>query len=161
MTDGVGAGLFLNLNPEPAGATDGSFLFLCAPPLLALNDGVHGSELWRTDATSVGTMLLRDIKAGVEGANVECTGAYLGDRTLVAADDGVNGREFWITDGVNGAQLLKDIQPGSGSGIQNAAVTPFRDRLLFAADDGVLGQEPWVTDGTSAGTVLLDRKSVV
>lgn len=39
--------------------------------VFAVDDGVHGTELWRSDGANAGTYLLRDIEPGSEGSNPE------------------------------------------------------------------------------------------
>ena len=77
-------------------------------------DGVNGAELWRSDGTSVGTFILKNIHPSGSSSPqylVEMNGII-----YFSADDGSNGRELWRTDGTaEGTYLLKDIAPGSNS----------------------------------------------
>jgi ELWxxDGT repeat protein len=58
-------------------------------------DGTHGTELWRSDGTTAGTVLLADINPGSTSSNP----AWLtvsGTNLFFAADDGVHGVEPWV-----------------------------------------------------------------
>src|SRR5438552_4172979 len=73
------------------------------------NDGYYGAELWRTDGTASGTVLVRDIYVGplpsYPGNFVACNGVlFFTARTLTA------GHELWRTDGTStGTTLVRDI----------------------------------------------------
>jgi ELWxxDGT repeat protein len=122
--------------------------------LFVADDGVHGQELWITDGTAAGTVLVRDIFPGVGSATIG-NFALLGSKVLFTADDGVTGSELWITDGTAaGTTRVRDIAPGA-AGSAASGFVQLGNRLLFQADDGVNGAELWVTDGTTAGTILL------
>ena len=122
------------------------------------NDGVHGSELWRTDGTALGTYLLRDLCPGICGAApVNSIGALatVGDAVFFAASDGVHGAELWLTDGsALGTRPVRDIYPGYGSSEPSTFVA-VSGQLYFAANDGVHGRELWRSDGTEKGTYLV------
>jgi ELWxxDGT repeat protein len=61
---------------------------------LAMDDGVHGSELWTTDGTAAGSRLVGDIRPGAEGSDPEWF--TLSDSFLyMVADDGEHGRQIW------------------------------------------------------------------
>jgi ELWxxDGT repeat protein len=60
----------------------------------AADDGIHGFELWETDATPTGTKLVKDIQPGVEGS-IPMGLAISGNTLLFSADDGLHGREPW------------------------------------------------------------------
>lgn len=86
--------------------------------ILAANDGTNGTELWKTDGTAAGTVLVKNINTTAPGSSsspsrfTEFNGA-----TYFSADDSVNGIELWKSDGsAAGTQLLKDICPGACSG---------------------------------------------
>ncbi len=125
-------------------------------------NGGEGMELWVTDGTEAGTVLVKDIRPGSSGSdpqNFHVGNGYL----FFTANDGTNGKELWRTDGTeNGTVMVKDIQPGSADGIPNST-TPnsvnefyvWNDVLYFTANDGVAGNELWRSDGTDAGTYLL------
>ncbi|HEV7519122.1 MAG TPA: hypothetical protein VGR07_22760 [Thermoanaerobaculia bacterium] len=71
--------------------------------LFAADDGLHGLELWRTDGTGKGTLLLGDIHPG-PAASSPGPFTVVGDRVFFGADDGVHGRELWaipVDDAVN------------------------------------------------------------
>jgi ELWxxDGT repeat protein len=127
----------------------------------AANDDAHGSELWKSDGTPQGTVILQDINPGpVDGVNF-----VLGYQPLnigqangtiyFAATDGQKGYELWKTNGTPGsATLVKDINPGPGDSIPSQ-LRSVNGTLFFSADDGSNGCELWKSDGTAANTVLV------
>jgi len=69
------------------------------------NDGVSGFELWRTDGTDAGTVLVADLNPGPLSSNPDWLTA-VGDTMFFSADDGISGRELWKSDGtVEGTML--------------------------------------------------------
>src|SRR4029078_3756905 len=77
-------------------------------------DGTHGEELWTSDGTRAGTVLVKDINRDTasddRSAPSPLTG--VGARFFFAADDGTHGRELWTSDGTRaGTVLVKDINP--------------------------------------------------
>jgi ELWxxDGT repeat protein len=82
--------------------------------LFTADDGVHGTELWRSDGTSGGTIQVKDIQPGSAESDPNwLTG--LGGRLYFSADDGIHGQELWKSDGTAaGTVLVKDIHPGPG-----------------------------------------------
>ncbi len=116
------------------------------------NDGgATGAELWKTDGTPAGTVLVKDINPGPAnsspGGFTEFNGAV-----YFAAFDGVEGRVLWKTDGTAAGTMA--VAPGAGVG-SPGFFTPFNNALYFQANDGIHGAELWKTDGTAAGTVMV------
>ena len=117
-------------------------------------DLAHGFELWKTDGTPEGTVLVKDIFPGSTGSSP----FYLTDvagKLFFSAEDGVHGGELWMSDGTSaGTILVKDIRPGViSSAVQG--IVEVGDTLYFEANDGVTGGELWKSDGTSLGTQLV------
>lgn len=122
-----------------------------------------GPELWRTDGTAAGTVLVADLFPGRDGTQFsELTDAR--GQLYFAADRGLEGSEPWRSDGTPaGTELLKDIRPGIVPGYlgdrqassEPREFTPVGSIVVFSADDGVHGRELWRSNGSNSGTVLV------
>ena len=149
-------------------APGGNAIDFYSPQLLAFNgalyfcvgDATHGKELWKSDGTAAGTVLVKDINPGAESsAPAKLTVA--GGKLYFTADDGVHGRELWRTDDAAGAVMVKDITAGNALSSDYYKDPSPRElwevngKLIFIASDGVHGREVWVSDGTAAGTRML------
>ena len=70
-----------------------------------------GYELWVTDGTTAGTILVKDIYVGINGSNPQ---NLVSNGTLLyfTADNGINGRELWKSDGTSaGTFMAANINP--------------------------------------------------
>jgi len=124
-----------------------------------------GVELWRSDGTGAGTVLLKDINLGADSSNARFFTLF-NNTFLFAATDATHGDELWRTDGTAlGTTLLKDINlTGSSTQIEilpgfSVAVFQgfhiFNNHLYFGAYDGTSAGQVWSTDGTAANTFLV------
>jgi ELWxxDGT repeat protein len=132
------------------------------------DDGIHGTELWKSDGTDSGTQLVRDIAPNQASSFRQFSDgiATLEDedpRSLIVALNGIlyfgafdgNDFELWRSDGTtSGTYLLKNIDPLPGNSSGPRHLTVVEDRVYFSASRSDTGREVWVTDGTAEGTVL-------
>ncbi|MBI4603635.1 MAG: hypothetical protein HY721_16910 [Planctomycetes bacterium] len=143
-------------SPDGAGDSSGPLGLTAIGGVLYFwaNDGVRGTELWRSDGR-LDTRLLKDLN--LRGDSNPTRFTPLGGKVLFVADDGSSGRELWVTDGTEeGTRMLKDIRPFGGSDPWLLTVVPGGRVAIFSADDGAEhGRELWITDGTEEGTRLL------
>jgi ELWxxDGT repeat protein len=124
--------------------------------------GGTGIELWVTDGTTAGTILLKDINPGI-GDSLPMQMTSLGSLALFEATDPTNGTELWATDGTpTGTVLVKDINPLAASSSPNCGsvslcngFTVMGSFIYFAANDGTNGIELWRSDGTTANTLMV------
>ena len=114
-----------------------------------------GNELWKTDGTESGTVLVRDILPG-PGDGVSDIGfitRVLDNRLIFRASDGVHGFELWATDGTrDGTVQLVDITPTNQSPLLNWGPVVGSTLYFAATHDPSIPRELWRTDGTPAGT---------
>lgn len=114
-----------------------------------------GRELWKTDGTVAGTVMIKDIYPGAAHSSASHM-VRLNDKVLFAASTATEGHELWRTDGTEGGTVLvKDIRPSTASSYpQNLGLA--ETQLYFVADDGA-GFNVWRSDGTAAGTIKLSN----
>jgi ELWxxDGT repeat protein len=166
-SDGTAAGTMLvkDIKPGPTGNVPVGWSNPGLPPFanftdvngtlfFTANDGTNGEELWKSDGTTAGTVMVRDIYAGSTGSAP--TGLTNINGTLYFAANSVsNGIELWKSDGTAaGTVMVKSINFGSGSS-SPTGLTNINGMLYFSAFDSFYGTELWKSDGTSAGTVMV------
>ncbi len=132
--------------------------------------GDKGYELWKTDGTDAGTVLVKDISpTELNNVNTPPTSfVAFKSKIYFFASTPETGYELWVTDGTEaGTTMVKDINPGTGSSFvtdgtkyafftSDTALTSINaTSLFFTANDGTHGNELWKTDGTAAGTKLV------
>src|SRR5262249_46384662 len=72
---------------------------------LAGDDGLTGYELWKTDGTAAGTVLVKDIYPGSAGSSLSSLTA-VNSTLFFLADDGTTGWELWKSDGTGAGTVL-------------------------------------------------------
>lgn len=118
-----------------------------------------GEELWMTDGTSSGTVLVKDINIGsINSGSSQITSMVVaGDLLFISANDGdfVHGRELWVSDGTTeGTVMVKELDGMHDTPDQ---LVPFGDQILFELCATTPLPNPrecdlWISDGTADGT---------
>jgi ELWxxDGT repeat protein len=130
----------------------GSYLFFTA------YTDATGTELWRSDGTAEGTILLKDIDQGNNPDDIVPAQLTDVNGTLFFTDgDEFTGTELWKSNGTAaGTLLVKDIIPGND---QNSPkyLTNVNGTLFFNSGDpaSINSLELWKSDGSANGTVLV------
>ena len=113
------------------------------------NDGVNGTELWKSDGTAAGTLMVKDIYAGASTSSPSYL-TNVNGTLFFEAYDTVNGYALWKSNGTGvGTVIVKAYGGSAPTGLTNVNGT-----LFFQAYDNLSGVELWKSDGTGAGTVL-------
>ena len=88
--------------------------------IFTANDGVNGNELWASNGTAAGTVLLKDIHPGLGGSDPSSL-FYSGSYVYFTADDG-NGRYLWRTDGTSAGTI--NLTDANSGGNPSSALIP-------------------------------------
>src|SRR5688500_15597484 len=112
------------------------------------HDGTHSLELWKSDGTAAGTVLVKDINPSTAfgGGSSPFELTAVGGTLYFTAFDGVGGINIalWKRDGTAAGTVMDAaINPGPArSDPRNLAFV--NGSLFFSADDGQNGREPWI-----------------
>ncbi len=128
------------------------------------DDGIHGQELWKSDGSEAGTVLVKDINSqDDDGSNPSSLIAF-GDTLLFSAatDDSGNTHSVWISDGTEAGtvSMLDTTSTGSINDFTSIGIEQYSNEpLLFTDGTSVLmtadfgeGIQLLSTDGTAVGT---------
>ncbi|MBL0047037.1 MAG: T9SS type A sorting domain-containing protein [Bacteroidetes bacterium] len=141
-----------NSNPGPLSL---HFAIINNEFIFTADDSIHGTELWKSDGTEIGTIIIKDIVPGSSSSNIYFNSNI--DYPTVS----INGIlyfiaqfEIWKTDGTSlGTSMLTS---GSVGGYSPAALFNYNGTLIYAVDDGMNGYEIYKSDGTVSGTSILN-----
>ena len=133
--------LVKDIDPGSASGQPSNFINFNNYIYFVASDGVHGFELWRTDGTDNGTVMVRDINPNGNGMAEDEDGLVFSSFTIMNnelyffADDGTTGFELWKSDGTGtGTALVKDIYPGdTGSVDLGAPIVVMGNNIYFTA----------------------------
>ena len=79
--------------------------------------GRNGDELWKSDGTAAGTVLVKDIYPG-SGSSYPAYLTNVNGTLYFSADDGTNGKELWKSDGTAaGTVLVRTSIPAGDSSV--------------------------------------------
>ena len=139
-----------------------AFIYFKGSSYFTADDGIHGRELWKTDGTTTGTKMVKDVNPGTGSSDSSFSYDITtsGGKLYFSALDDLHGTELWVSDGTKaGTNLLTDIVPGNGSS-NPQYLTDVNGILYFFIsyfdyNTFIFYNQLWKTDGTVAGTVLV------
>ena len=123
-------------------------------------DQTHGNEPWTSDGTFNGTFMVKDIRPGNLGSNIDkivAAGAY----AFFAADTDTQYGQLWRSDGTTTGTVPVPTPGASAEGPMAMGLAPFGDELFFEAGDETHGREPWLTTGNGASAAFLKDINVI
>jgi ELWxxDGT repeat protein len=185
-TDGTTVELVKDIVPGIGGSGPAYIIPLTADTVVfSAFDSANGRELWKSDGTATGTVLVKDIYIGGLSSSAQPVAAMSGRVFLLASSTGQL-RDVWSTDGTDsGTRRLCDCPEATGFNILGSsmyfysgstlwrsdgtpegtsavrtdptirALTAAGTHLFFAGWDSAHGYELWISDGTADGTILL------
>jgi ELWxxDGT repeat protein len=114
-----------------------------------------GIELWKSDGTAVGTVVVKDLRPGPGNSDPKIIGAVNG-LVIFEAWDGGSARGLWRSDGTeSGTFKIKDLTTNWTKDKRDTYTEAIGSTLFFVATDSTNGPEIWESDGTATGTVLV------
>ncbi|MFL2967716.1 MAG: putative Ig domain-containing protein [Candidatus Poseidoniaceae archaeon] len=119
-----------------------------------VDDVTTGIELWKTDGTTSGTKIVKDINVGSGDAFPQSFTDYhsIGDTLFFPADDGTHGFELWRTDGTaSGTMMVEDLNPNGNSA--NSWILNAGTSVIYLGHNGtthVVGHDPANIGGVSS-----------
>lgn len=92
----------------------------------------EGEELWVTDGTQAGTLMLKDINPN--GHSFPANFTIANDLLFFSANDGIHGDELWVTDGTTaGTKMVSDINSNGNEGSRPRHLFSFNGKVYFNA----------------------------
>src|SRR5262249_32228941 len=127
------------------------------------DNGSTGEELWKSDGTEAGTVLVRDIQPGPDGSsptnltNIGGTLFFTATRPHGGSGSTSIDYELWKSDGTStGTVVVKQLETAfNGFHYPTVHYLTNVSGTLFFTHAGSPGVQLWKSDGTETGTVLV------
>jgi ELWxxDGT repeat protein len=118
----------------------------------AADDG-SGLEVWKTDGTAAGTIMVHNINAEANPSPSAPSNFTVFNSMLYfsASESNTINREVWYTDGTTAASI--EINPAGSANPDYFAV--FNGILYFSATDGTDGIQLWSSGGSTASPITI------
>ena len=117
----------------------------------------YGYEIWFSDGSEEGTIMLKDIRAGFNSSFSQSNAVQSGNYIyMVLLDTTISNSGLWRTDGTTqGTQrMMKFSSSFAIPNVSQNEISGVNGKCLFAYGDNN-NKDLWVSDGTAAGTRLL------
>lgn len=130
------------------------------------DDGTHGDEVWVSDGTAAGTVMVKDISTAAgpydpaknSGSAPADLTAFNGKVYFTASPQTYGSREVWATDGTEAGTARVAVLAGESDGSTSNPFAPLTGRPMTAVGGKLYlatGGSLWASDGTAAGTASL------
>ncbi|KAA6439302.1 DNRLRE domain-containing protein [Dyadobacter flavalbus] len=141
----------INVTSTNSGSAPSGFTQINGVSYFAADDGVHGRELWKTDGSTAGTVLVSDVVAGANSSNPE-------------QFTNVNGTIFFVT---SSSDRVHSLWKTNGTAATTTKIRDFTQSYNIQRLIGMNGtlyfgvykrdgsMQLWRCNGSSAGTQLL------
>ena len=160
-SDGTEDGTYMVKDIYP-GKDSGFWSDITTKPIV-FNDNVFfigrtettGKELWKSDGTEEGTVLVKDLKEGTGDSSITHFTIFNDELFFIARSPDFNKLEIFKTDGTEeGTVQVTHIHENNGGAA--GPLVEVNGKLYFSAGDrDEYGSELWVTDGTESGTEMV------
>lgn len=135
----------LTSNDDPVAAAGTVFLLA--------NHPATGTELWKTDGTQLGTVLVRDIVPGPGQPQISFMVAHQTMLVFVVTSQTTGSQELWSSDGTLAGTVQRVILPSSAGTAPTAMVSDGTRVWLLAVSGS--GEALYRSDLTGGGTALV------
>lgn len=129
-------------NSYGQGVSIGGFLYY------SMDDGVHGSQIWKTDGTAAGATMVTDFNASSQDGATPIDLTNFDGALYFIAQSGGSSSGLYETDGTPNGTLL--VQENT-----TFIIGQIGNELYFTGIDSSGNIQLYKTDGTRAGTVLV------
>jgi ELWxxDGT repeat protein len=114
------------------------------------NNGVNGRELWKSDGTDAGTVMVKDVTLDQSNSAGPTNLTVGGNKLFFLQAEPFVGTRLWVSDGTAEGTTEVAALTGPVSNLTSAG-----GRVVFTYNNGTNGLELWSSDGTSAGTFMV------
>lgn len=134
------------------------YSFVSAPSIgtgtvfFVATNGSNGYELWKSDGTLGGTVMVKDINSG-SGDSYPYYLTVVGSNVYFQAYDGTE-TELWRSDGTEPGTVKIDVNPGTASSFPYNLVAFSNTQLMFSATHATYGTELFRIIGTGTPTPI-------
>ncbi|HXS37978.1 MAG TPA: ELWxxDGT repeat protein [Flavipsychrobacter sp.] len=173
VTDGTDAGTHLlkDINPGSNNFTIGSdigIMQLGSKLYFGAEDVTGGAQLWSTDGTATGTVMVKNISPYSTGGVAPLDMHLYHDKLYFYAVDSLNGAELWVTDGTDtGTKIILPAVAPNHDPLQLSpvpgAIIVYNDNLYWAANYDTSGQEVYMlhTPPTTGISTIINNDDFV